>query len=415
MFKAIANAYREAFSGLPREVWYLAIGMLVNRSGSMVMSFLSLYIQKELGYSEGVAATMIAVWGLGSAVGTYVGGFATERFGPLRVLIGALVGNAIGFVVLSRMPDYWSFAVTLFLVSMVSETFRPANLAALTLLCEPVLHRRAIALNRLAVNLGFSIGPTVGGFVAMWSYQWLFWLDAATCFAAGVVLYYLLYSHHADLKRRVALSDGEVRQNPLRDAKFIAFVLLSIVSFAIFFQLLSTYPLFLKGEYHLVEGQIGVLLSLNTVVVCLCEMVLVHRIGHWNQLRTIAWGSFLMCAGFGLLPFGRGFGFAAICVLVWTVGEMLAMPAAMLHAAAYADEQSRGRYIGLYTTGVSLSFVVGPLLAARAYQQDHFLGWYVSLVVGFIVLVGFYLLQAWESRACDSSASAPEDVPARIN
>ncbi len=396
MLKSVANAYREAYRGLPREVWYLAIGMLVNRSGSMVLPFLALYVNQVLGESGGVAAAMIAVFGLGGVVGTFLGGLASERWGPIRVLIGSLLLNAIGFIVLSRMPDYLSFAVTLFGLSVVGEMFRPANLAALTLLCEPALHKRAFALNRLAVNLGFSIGPAVGGVLATFSYQWLFWLDAATCFAAGVVLYVLLYSHQADLKRRVAPDVASPRQSPFRDVPFLWFVLLTIASFAVFFQLLSTYPLFLKDEFHLREWQIGLLMALNTVIVCVCEMVLVHRIHHWNQLRTIAWGSFLMCAGFGILPFGHGFGYAAIGVLVYTAGEMLAMPQAMAHVAAYSDDRNRGRYMGVYTSGVSVAFVIGPLLASWSYSRDHFLGWYWSLAIGAVVLAGFYLLEQFE-------------------
>jgi predicted MFS family arabinose efflux permease len=407
MIQAVASAYREAFRGLPREAWYLALAMLVNRSGSMVLPFLALYVNKELGYSPGVAATMVAVFGVGSSVGTFLGGYATERWGPIRVLIGALWLNALGFVALSRMPDYATFAVTLFAISAVGEAFRPANMAALTLFCEAGVQKRAIALNRLALNLGFSIGPVLGGFLASFSYQWLFWLDAATCAAAALVLYVLLGHHHAELKRRVSVASGGPRENPFLDLPFMLFVLLAFVSFSAFFQLMSTYPLFLADEFHLVEWQIGIILAINTIIVCVCEMVLVHRIDHWNPIRTIGWGACLMCVGFGILPFGYGFAFAAAGVLVWTLGEMLMMPLAMAYVAAYSDEQSRGRYIGVYTTAASLAFVAGPLLASWCYARDHFLGWYVSLGIGVIVLFGFYALEPLADRRTRTQQAQP--------
>lgn len=398
MLKIIAKAYRDAFSGLPREVWYLALAMFVNRSGSMVLPFLALYVNKVLGYSEGAAATMVAVYGLGSAIGSFTGGYASERWGPMRVQIGALVINALGFLLLSRMPDFWSFAVVLVAMSIAADAFRPANFAALTMLCPAENHRRAFALNRLAANLGFAIGPAIGGLLSHFSYQWLFWLDAATCLTAGAVMYGLLYQHHADLLRRSTPSESTVRRSPFRDVRFLMFVGLSAISFSVFFQLLSTYPLFLHEEFRLNELQIGVLLALNPAMVGICEMVLVHRIGHWNQIRTIAWGSLLMSVGFGILPFGNGFAFAAFGVVIYTVGEMLMMPQAMVYAAAFSDEASRGRYIGVYTTGVSLAFIIGPLFFASIYGYDHHLGWYLSLAFGVALLIGFYLLDRVDGR-----------------
>ncbi len=400
MLKSVANAYREAFSGLPREVWYLALAMFINRSGSMVIPFLALYVNEKLECDERWAGWMVAVYGLGSAIGSFTGGYASERWGPMRVQVGALIINAIGLILLSQMPTYLTFGIVLIGMSIAADAFRPANFAALTMLCPPEQHRRAFALNRLAANLGFAIGPPIGGVLWHFSYQWLFALDAATCLIAAAVMYVLLYEHHADLLRRSTPRESEVRQNPFRDFHFMMFVMLSIVCFSTFFQLLSTYPLFLRDEYRLNGLQFGFLLALNPALIGLFEMVLVHRIGHWNQIRTIAWGSFLMCLGFGILPFASGMAYAAFSVLIYTLGEMLMMPQAMIHTAACSNEASRGRYVGIYTTGVSLAFILGPLFFSLIYGFDHDWGWYLTLAIGFVLLIGYFLLE----RAVDSQS-----------
>jgi MFS family permease len=390
---AVRQAYAEAFGGLPAEIWYLALAMFVNRAGSMVIPFLSLYVNTQLGYDQRAAGWMIVVYGLGSAVGSFIGGYASERLGPMRVQIGTLIINALGLILLSRMPDYLSFAIVLFAMSVVADAFRPANFAALTMLCPPRDHRRAYTLNRLAANLGFSIGPPIGGVLSYFSYQWLFWIDGATCLLAAAVLYLFLYGHHADLLRRSAPQASEVRQNPFRDLHFMLFVGLSVICFSTFFQLLSTYPLYLKDNYHLNGLLIGLIFALNPALVGICEMVLVHRIGHWNQMRTIAWGSLLICLGFGILPFGYGFWYAAVGVLIYTLGEMLMMPAAMVHASGLSNEASRGRYVGVYTTGVSLAFVLGPLFFSWIFGFDHNLGWYLTSLIGCSLFVGYWLLE----------------------
>ena len=114
-----------------------------------------------------------------------------------------------------------------------------------------------------------------------------------------------------------------------------------------------------------------------------------------------------MCAGFGVLPFGYGFWFAAFGVLILTVGEMLMMPQAMVHVSARSDEQSRGRYIGIYTTGISLAFVLGPVLGSLCYRVHHSLFAYVSLVAGLFVLIGFYLVEGMESAERKFERDAP--------
>jgi MFS family permease len=403
MFSTIINLYRAAFQGLPREVWYLALAMFVNRSGSMVIPFLALYLHKEMGYTVEVSGWMVAIYGVGSVLGSFYGGFASDRWGPMRVQIGTLVANAAGLLLLSQMPNYASFAAVLVLTSMVGDAFRPANFAALTMLCPAKDHRRAFALNRLAANLGFSIGPPIGGILCFYSYQWLFWIDAATCLIAAAVMYVLLYEHHADLLQRSMPKPSETRRNPFGDLRFMLFVGLSIICFSTFFQLLSTYPLYLKDNYRLNELQIGFLFALNPALIGLFEMVLVHRIAHWNQMRTIAWGSLLMCVGFGILPFGMGLTYAVFGVLFYTLGEMLMMPAAMVHAAACSDEASRGRYVGVYTTGVSLAFILGPLFFAWIYGIDHNWGWYLTLAIGSGLWFGYRSLG--RSRESDSQAA----------
>ena len=191
MFTKFVNSYRQAISGLPREVWYLALVMFINRSGSMVLAFLTLYVNKELGYSEQLAGLVIAIFGVGSILGSLLGGWLTDRVGAIRLQAIAFVLNAIGFVALYQLTDYVAFAVTLFLMSAAGEAFRPANAAAIAEFSPPELHRRAFALNRLAINLGFTIGPAVGGLLATYSYAWLFWIDAATCLMAASALLFL--------------------------------------------------------------------------------------------------------------------------------------------------------------------------------------------------------------------------------
>ena len=50
----------------------------------------------------------------------------------------------------------------------------------------------AIALNRLAMNLGFTIGPVLGGLLASINYHFLFWADGLTCIFAAAFIFFVL-------------------------------------------------------------------------------------------------------------------------------------------------------------------------------------------------------------------------------
>ncbi len=413
--RKIMDQYRAAFSGLPREIWYLSVVMLVNRAGSMVMPFLSLYVSKKLGLGDRSAGWIMAFFGLGSCFGSFLGGALADRLGPFRVQIGSLFFNALGFMLLSQMNSFWALAVTVFLTSLAADSFRPANGASITILTPPELHKRAFALNRLAINLGFTVGPTVGGFLAAISFQFLFWIDALTCLLAAGVFAWLLGPHLPDHMQANAIkadSNGETGERwPWANGSFLFFLLLTFATFCVFFQLISTFPLFLDAEYHLSPQLIGVLFALNTIVVVAFEMILIHMLDQRNAMRLIAWGSLLMCLGFGILPFGYGFWFAALTVMVWTVGEMLAMPQMLAYVASVSSRKTRSMYMGFQTTCVAIALMVGPLIGTTLYHSDHVGFWHWATVVGVLVWLGYYLLDWFDARRSESKPQIAANEP----
>jgi MFS family permease len=403
--RRILHQYRAAFSGLPREIWYLSVVMLVNRAGSMVMPFLSLYVSKQLEMGDVAAGLIMTFWGLGSCFGSFLGGALADRLGPFRVQIGSLFFNALGFMLLSQMTSFWGLTITVFLTSLAADSFRPANGASITMLTPPELHKRAFALNRLAINLGFTVGPTVGGFLAAYSFQFLFWIDALTCLIAAGVFAWLLGPHLPDHTRAPAdeadSNGGTADRWPWANGPFLFFLLLTFATFCVFFQLISTFPLFLHKQYLLSPQLIGVLFAMNTIVVVAFEMILIHWLDQRNAMRLIAWGSLLMCLGFGMLPFGFGFWYALLTVMVWTVGEMLAMPQMLAYVASVSSRRTRSMYMGFQTTCVAIALMVGPLIGTMLYAQDPNGFWHWGTVVGVVVWAGYYLLDWFGARSQD--------------
>ena len=405
MIARVLRAYREAFSGLPRAVWLQAAGMLINRSGTMVLPFLGLYLTHELEFTTAAAGQILAVYGLGAVAGSFTGGWLSDRLGPVRVQQISLVGTGIGFVALGSLRSHVAIATAVFLLSVVADAFRPATFAAVAQHSAIALRTRSLALVRLAANLGMSIGPAVGGFLAVRHYDLLFWADAVTCWLAAGMLT-VAFAGEARGSARVHAASPAARVSPWRDGPFVAFLALVALLATVFFQIMSTLPLYWREHLSLAEDRIGLLLALNTVIIVLVEMVLVRAIEHRDHLRLAALGAFLVCLGFSLMPLGGGPLFIAGTIVVWTVGEMLSLPLTNAFASLRGGATGTGRYMGAYMLAFASAFVVAPLVGTAVYQRwgaDTL--WYGCAVIGVILMAGFWWLSAVVRRG---GSQAPE-------
>jgi MFS family permease len=314
--------------------------------------------------------------------------------------------TAAGFLLLERMEARPAILAALFFWSVVGEAFRPANFAAVAAVAEPGRITQSFSLIRLAINIGMTLGPAVGGFLALRDYAWLFRIDALTCLLAAGLLAVAFRPVKAAAREEdggAVATAGVPARSPWGDPFFLALVALFFVLATVLFQFTSTYPLTLRDVYFFSEDRIGVVFAINTFLIVLFEMVIVHSVRGWNQLRLAGVGCLLFCLGFGLLPFGAGLGvpfaYVAATVVVWSFGEMLSMPISSGLVAGRADERSRGRYMGVYLLAFSLAFVVAPLIGTWIYQSFGVQTlWVLCGATGIPLWAGFYGLSVLERR-----------------
>lgn len=422
MLQRIAASYREAYRGVPRNVWLIALTLLVSRSGTMVLPFLSIYVTRELGFRPLDVGWLLATYGLGAIGGGLLGGWLTARCGAMRVQIGSLALSMPGFVVLGQLDHFLSVCIGLFCLSIAIEAFRPACGTATVNFCSHrSQHTRAMAVNRLAVNLGMSIGPPVGGFLAALNYELLFWANAATA-GAAMLLMLVLFGWKADSAITGSSGSGtrsadqptkegpDTGRSPWADPRYLVFLLFNILGAVVFFQFLGTYPLYLNEQYRLQEHQIGLLYGVNTVVIVLFELVLINYVRRFSMMRIFAWGQLLSCLGFGLLPLAAGAEWAVACawcvatMLILTLGEMLSMPIGMAYVAQRSTTTNRGPYMGLYSTSFSVALLVSPVIGLKIYEINPHLLWYLCLILGAGVFLGLLAIADREDRDVRQSA-----------
>ncbi|HXO19742.1 MAG TPA: MFS transporter [Thermoanaerobaculia bacterium] len=360
------NPWR-GLAGLPARLWLLFAVTLINRAGTMVLPFLALWLTRERGFSAGRAGAYFALYGLTGIAAAPLAGRLADRFRPLPVLVAALLTSGAVLLVfpLARHPAALALAVVAFAAG--SETFRPASLAAITAWTTPAERRMGFSLSRLAINLGMSVGPAVGGFLAAWSFRALFAVDAVTSLLAGAVLLLAAPRVPAGLAAQAPASPaaGARRANPLTDRRFLLFLLPVALVFIVFFQHEAAMPVYLVRDLGLSPATYGLMFTVNTLLIVALEVPLNARTALWPFRRSLTAGALLCGIGFGGMALAHGVpGFAAT-VVVWTFAEMILLPSAAAYAAHLAPGERQGSYMGAYSMIAALGFSVGPWLGLK--------------------------------------------------
>ncbi len=389
MLKSVARQYQEAYSGLPRVAWMLAAVDFVNSSGTMVIFFMTLYLVQKLHYSLIFAGRVLGVYGVGSLVGAYLGGWFCDRLGPRSVQGLGLLFLGVSLILLSFFSSAPAIILLMFAVGMFSAALFPANATALAQVCPAALLTKGFSLGRLARNLGVTIGPVVGGFLALLDYRFLFWVDGLTSLAAAGLFAYFF---RVKVVRRSERNGGD--RSPWHDFPFLFLILLVFVLAMVFNQIFSTLSLYMRQVYGFRENRIGQLLAVNTVMIVFFEMLLMHGTRRTKPLRLAAIGALCLGGGFALMPVGRGFLYAGFTVAVWTMGEMLTIPTLSSFVAGRAGEGQQGRYQGFFSIAFSLATILGPLIGTRTYERfGPETLWHGSGVVGILLAIGFFWIQ----------------------
>lgn len=391
MLSSLTRIYRSAYIGLSRETWLLSLVMLINRSGTMVVGFMSIYLVDGLHWKLSQAGTVMALYGAGSIVGAYFGGKITDRFGFYRLQVGALASGGIMFIVVGFIQSYPWLCVAAFVLSMCNESFRPANSTAIAHYSSPGNRTRSYSLNRLAINLGWAIGGALGGFLAELNYHALFWVDGCTNLVAALIMMLVL---PAVKKTPVVPARHEnPHGSPYKDARYMFFILLVILFAMCFMQMFGMLSVSFRKEWQISKMSIGVLMASNGLLIAFVEMVLIYFLEKRGRvLLFIRLGAWLTGIGYllvNILP--PAFATAAMSIVVITIGEMLVLPFMNSYWISRTSEHNRGSYAALYTMAWSAAQIIAPTFGSRVAETAGFkmLWW---LIGGITALVG---IGAW--------------------
>ena len=393
MLKVTAKTYHNAYAGLSRGTWLLSLIMLVNRMGTMVVPFMTLYLTSpQMGYSVGEAGFVFGLFGAGAFSGAWLGGRMTDKIGFYPVQLITLIGGGILFIVLGQMKSYSLICIFTFAVSFVNEAFRPANSTAIAFYSKKENLTRSYALNRLAINMGWALGVAMGGIIADYNFELLFWVDGFTNISAALIMWLFLKPvNYKPVHTKEGGKSGN--HSAYRDKTYLAFITVTMLFAACFFQLFTNVPVFLRDEVHLSKTYIGLIMSANGIIIALVEMVLVYKMENRGKNGIlIPFGVALVGLSFFMLNIpGIGAAWAFTTIVVVTFGEIFSMPFMNTFWISRTQPTNRGQYAALYTMAWSAAQCMGPMLGAQVADKAGFtVLWWIIGGAALLASYSFY-------------------------
>lgn len=375
---------------LPGKFWVLFAGTFINRFGTFVWPFLTIYLTR-LGHPPTAAAWAISAYGLGSLLGSALGGWLADHLGRRNTIVLGTFSAAASYMLLYSATALPAIILWTALAGLCGGSYHPAIGALIADIVPPALQVRASAAIRLAANAGFAFGVSIGGFLADRSLFWLFAGDAiTTALYGGIALAWLPHG----LRQLTRSAPWNAAFTSLRrDRTFHALWIAGFCGALIFSQFGSTYSLFVIEKkltldllgWHLSPTAIfGLLLGWNGALVVLAELPLTSATLRFDSRRVMALGHALTGLGFALNAIAHSILVLWLAMTLFTIGEMISSPTASASLARIAPEQMRGRYMGALALAWNAAGIVGPQLGFRLFALDPLLLWLGFGLLGFV-------------------------------
>lgn len=400
MLAATLQLYKDAYTGLSRKTWYLSLVMLINRSGTMVLPFMTIYATQQLHFTITQAGFVMGLFGVGAIAGAFIGGRITDKFGFYPMQIASLLLGGTMFIITGYMQTFLSLCISTFLLSVCNESFRPANATAIAFYSKDENRTRSYSLNRLAINLGWAVGGALGGFLASVNYDLLFWVDGCTNIAAAILLLKLLPYVRSGSKH-IKHKKEHTGNSAYKDVIYIFFLLLTVLFATCFFHLFTILPVYYKTEWRLNEQFIGFLMALNGLIIVAIEMALIYKL---EGRRPLTWfiqrGVMLVGIGYAFINILPVAAWAAILSMtIITIGEILSMPFMNSFWIGRTSTNNRGQYAAMYTIAWSIAQIAAPTLGSQVADKINYNAlWWIISGICLIGGIGFMLLGKKISR-----------------
>ncbi len=393
------NLYRDAFLNIkkfPARFWVVIVATLINQIGNMAFVFLVLYATEHLGLTVSQGALLFAMVSASMFLSGILTGNLIDYVGAARVMIGAIFMNGIVLFFIPMIRNYHLLILLCLAWGTFYGLFRPASQTLVSYMTVEGLHKITFSVYRLVLNLGMSIGPAMGGYLAAHYFPAIFISNGVANILAGIILVVGLSGSVWLTHRPASLQKKVFTIKWIKHDSLLRWFLIGMIPVTmVFYQHEATLPVFLKQDLHFPVSFYGWLFTINTLMIVFLELILNVAMLNWPYRINFMLGATFITVGFAGMYAATTMSHIIILTMIWTIGEMIIYPSASSYIAEIAPEGRRGSYMSLFSATSNLGMFIGPWAGAMVMEHlGSSLLWIVCGIWGVMSIIVFsYLVE----------------------
>ena len=400
MISKLKSLYHE----YPRQYWLMITGLvLATAGGSMIWPFLLIYASGKLNLPLSTVATLISINAGTGLLSSVAAGTLADKIGRKVVMNVSLTMTGVAYLFLMRAETYPQFALLMVMIGLSNPLYQIGADAMLADIIPSEKRTDAYAINRIANNAAFAMGPAVGGFLATRSYNLAFYGAAAGFLAYSVLLFFLA---RETLDKSISHATEQIRggyKHVLRDGKYMTFVVLIGLGLTAPTMLWILMPVYAKTNFGIPEALYGWIPTTNALMCVFVQYSVTRLTRRRPALSVVAAGMLIYALAAGSVALMTGFWGFWLSMVILTFGELTLVPTSSKYVADRAPANLRGRYMSVYWIGWGLARTASPLIGG--FLNDAVAPraiWIGGLTLGLVSAVGLFLL-ARRDRAQESA------------
>jgi len=376
-------------------------GIVISTAGgSMIWPFLLIYVSGKLDLPLSTVATLISINAGTGIFSSFLAGTLADRVGRKAVMVFSLALNGVAYFFLMQAETYSQFVILMVLIGLSNPLYQVGADAMLADMIPSEKRTDAYAINRIANNAAFALGPAAGGFLASTSYNLAFYGATTGFLTYSLLLFFLaretLNKAVSENKSRplAGQTDGQEGYGRVfRDKSYLAFVVLVGIGLIAPTMLWILMPVYAKTNFGLPESQYGWIPTTNALMCVFIQYPVTQITRKYKTLPVTAVGTLIYAIGAGSVVFMTGFRGFLLSMVILTFGELTLVPTASKYVADAAPADLRGRYMSIYWLGFGLARTLSPLIGG--FLNDHFYPqaiWIGGLLIGLTSTFGLFVL-----------------------
>jgi MFS family permease len=416
---------RRIYGEYPRNFWVVMGALFIDHlGGALIFPFLALFISAKFHVGMWEIGQLFAIVAISSIFGSMMGGALTDRLGRKAVIIFSLIVSAFSALSLGFVNDLILIYLIGLIVGLFANVGGPAQQAMIADLLPEEKRAEGFGLLRILINLCVTIGPAMGGIIAVtYSYLWLFIIDAAASTITALAVFFIIPETKPetpkDEPKETVVQTLTGYFKVATDRFFISFILVSILMVAVYVQMNTSLGLYLRDAHGISDQGYGYILTLNAAMVVAFQFWVTRRLKSIPPMVAMAIGTLFVGLGFSMYGLVSTYILFLAAMAVITIGEMLFAPVSQALVANIAPEQMRGRYMAMYGFAWTLPTAIAPL--AAGYIMDNYSPawvWYTCGIVSIAAVAGYLALHVHMRRHRVVEAEGPsiteETVTVRV-